>query len=201
MSSQAKTFITEEEYLAIERKAQIKSEYFAGEIFALAGASRQHNRIVTNLVTGLDNQLKERPCNVYSSDLRVKINKSGLYTYPDVVVTCGEELFSDENRDVLLNPFVIIEVLSDSTEAYDRGEKFEHYQQVDSLLEYLLVAQHSYRVEQYVKQNNKSWLYSELHELQDIIKMGSIECHLTVKDIYDKVDLEQHPKKTFHRVP
>ncbi|MGA9995324.1 MAG: Uma2 family endonuclease, partial [Pyrinomonadaceae bacterium] len=87
MSSQAKTFITEEEYLALERKAQIKSEYFAGEVFALAGASRQHNRIVTNLVVGLDNQLKQRPCNVYSSDLRIKINKSGLYTYPDVVVT------------------------------------------------------------------------------------------------------------------
>ncbi|MGB9178541.1 MAG: Uma2 family endonuclease [Pyrinomonadaceae bacterium] len=201
MSSQAKTFITEEEYLALERKAQTKSEYFAGEVFALAGASRQHNRIVTNLVVGLDNQLKERPCNVYSSDLRIKINKSGLYTYPDVVVTCGEELFSDESKDALLNPTVIIEVLSDSTEAYDRGEKFEHYQQVDSLLEYLLVSQHSYRVEQYAKQNNKSWLYLEAHELQDIVRMASIECQLAVKEIYDKVDLEQPPKKLFHRAP
>lgn len=201
MSSQAKTFITEEEYLAAERQAQIRSEYFAGEIFALAGASRQHNRIVTNLVSGLDSQLKERPCNVYSSDLRVKINRSGLHTYPSVVVTCGEELFSDENRDVLLNPLVIIEVLSDSTEVYDRGEKFEHYQQVDSLLEYLLVSQHSYRVEQYAKQSDKNWLYSEAHEVQDIVRMASIECQLSVKDIYDKVDLEQPPKKSFHRLP
>lgn len=201
MSSQAKTFITEEEYLAIERQAQIRSEYFAGEIFALAGASRQHNRIVTNLVSGLDSQLRERPCNVYSSGLRVKINRSGLYTYPDVVVTCGEELFSDENRDALLNPVVIIEVLSDSTEAYDRGEKFEHYQQVDSLLEYLLVSQHSHRVEQYAKQNNKSWLYSESHELQEIVRLDSIECRLAVKDIYHKVNLEQPSQKLFHRLP
>jgi Uma2 family endonuclease len=91
--------------------------------------------------------------------------------------------------------------LSDSTEAYDRGEKFEHYQQVDSLLEYLLVSQHSYRVEQYAKQNGKNWLYSEAHELRDIVRMASIECHLSVKDIYDKVDLEQPPKKSFHRLP
>jgi Uma2 family endonuclease len=191
--------ITEEEYLAIERKAETKSEYWAGEMFALAGASRQHNRIVSNLVIGLGVQLKERPCNVYSSDLRVKINKTGLYTYPDVVVTCGKEIFSDKHNDVLLNPIVIIEVLSDSTEAYDRGEKFKHYQQIESLIEYLLVAQNSCSVEQYVRQDKKSWLYSEAHNLEDIIKIQSIECQLTLRDIYDKVSLPQPTDKSLHR--
>jgi len=200
MSSQPQSFITEEEYLAIERGAETKSEYFAGGMFARAGASRRHNRIVTNLVTSLDSQLKERPCNVYSSDLRVRINKTGLYTYPDVVVTCGEELFSDEHHDVLLNPKVIIEVLSDSTEAYDRGEKFEHYQQVESLAEYLLVSQHACRVERYLRQDQKSWLYSEAHEPEESIEIESIECLLALRDVYDKVDLAQSPDRSLHRL-
>ncbi|HEV7860715.1 MAG TPA: Uma2 family endonuclease [Pyrinomonadaceae bacterium] len=200
MSSQPQSFITEEEYLAIERGAETKSEYFAGAMFALAGASRRHNRIVTNLVTSLDSQLKERPCNVYSSNLRVRINQTGLYTYPDVVVTCGEEMFSDEHHDVLLNPQVIIEVLSDSTEAYDRGEKFEHYQQVESLAEYLLVSQHACRVEKYLRQDQKSWLYSEAHEVEERIEIESIACLLALRDVYDKVDLARSPDRSLHRL-
>jgi Uma2 family endonuclease len=198
MSSQPQSFVTEEEYLAIERGAETKSEYLAGAMFALAGASRRHNRIVTNLVTNLDSQLKERPRNVYSSDLRVRINKTGLYTYPDVVVTCGEEMFSDEHHDVLLNPQVIIEVLSDSTEAYDRGQKFEHYQQVDSLAEYLLVSQHACRVERYFRQDQKSWLYSEAHGLEESIEIESIACLLALRDVYDKADLAQPPDRSLH---
>lgn len=188
MSLQPDRLLTPEEYLAIERKAEYKSEYFAGEMFALAGANRRHNRIVTNVVVGIDTQLKERPCNVYSSDMRVKVVKTGLYTYPDVVVTCGEELFEDDHKDTLLNPIVIIEVLSESTEAYDRGKKFKHYQQIESLLEYLLVAQDSYGVEKYVRQTGKQWLYSEFHDPEEIIKVQSIGCELVLKDLYSKVE-------------
>lgn len=144
----------------MERRAETKSEYFAGEVFALAGTtrphSRPHNRIKTNLVYSLDTQLRDRPYNVYPSDLRVRV-RTGLYTYPDVVVTCGEEAFADDENDILLNPVVIIEVLSKSTEAYDRGKKFEHYQRLESLVEYLMVAQQPYRVEQYIRQADGSW--------------------------------------------
>ncbi len=187
MSVQPNVRITPEEYLCIERKATNRSEYFAGEIFAMAGASRQHNRIVTNVVVELDNQLKERPCNVYSSDMRVKIISTELYTYPDVVVTCGEEKFADEHNENLLNPLLIVEVLSSSTEAFDRGKKFEHYRQIDSFSEYLLIAQNVCRVEQYFKQNNTQWLYSETRKFEDIVKLYSIECELPLKNIYSKV--------------
>ena len=188
MAFHPKTFLTEEEYLAIERQAEFRSEYFAGEMFAMAGASRRRNRIVTNLVAALDNQLRARPCNVYANDMRVKARSTGLYTYPDVVITCGEESFADEENDVLLNPLVIIEVLSDSTEAYDRGKKFENYQSIASLTEYLLVSQSSQRVEQFVRQNSRNWLYSETHEAGDAIKLQSIECELKLADIYLKVE-------------
>lgn len=188
MSSNPKTLLTEEEYLAIERQAEFRSEYFAGEVFAMAGASRRHNRIVTNLVTALDNQLRARPCNVYSNDMRVKVKSTGLFTYPDVVLTCGEERFADKENDVLLNPLVIIEVLSDSTEAYDRGKKFENYQSIESLKEYLLVSQDSQRVEQFVRQSGRNWIYSEAHEPGETIKIQSIECELKLEDIYLKVE-------------
>jgi Uma2 family endonuclease len=188
MSSNPKTFLTEEEYLTVERQAEFRSEYFAGEMFAMAGASRRHNRIVTNLVVALDSQLRARPCNVYSNDMRVKAQNTGLFTYPDVVVTCGEERFADGANDVLLNPLVIIEVLSDSTEAYDRGKKFENYQSIESLKEYLLVSQNSQRVEQFVRQSSKNWIYSESHELSEAILIQSIEGELKLEDIYLKVE-------------
>ncbi|HEV2762724.1 MAG TPA: Uma2 family endonuclease [Pyrinomonadaceae bacterium] len=188
MSSNPKTLLTEEEYLAIERQAEFRSEYFAGEMFAMVGASLRHNRIVTNLVARLDEQLREGPCNVYSTDLRVKVQNTGLYTYPDVVVTCGEAKLADAWNDTLLNPLVIIEVLSDSTEAYDRGKKFENYQSIESLREYLLVSQHSRRIEQFVRQPGKSWLYSEAHEPGEVVRIQSVECELRLEEIYRKVE-------------
>src|ERR1051325_5141739 len=130
MSYQRKTLLTPEEYLAIERKSEVKHEYFAGEMFAMVGASKWHNLIAANVIRVLGNQLLDRPCNVYPSDMRVKARATGMYTYPDVVVACAEEQFDDAERDTLLNPVVIIEVLSESTEAYDRGRKFEHYQSI-----------------------------------------------------------------------
>ena len=188
MSSDPKTFLTEEEYLAIERLAEFRSEFYNGEMFALAGASRRHNRIVTNLVTALDNQLRDRPCNVYSSDMRVRVTSTGLFTYPDVVVTCGEEDFADDEQDTLLNPLVIFEVLSDSTEAYDRGKKFEHYQNIDSLSTYVLVAQEAPRIERYVRQEGgRAWVYTETHEADALVGIEAIGCELGLEDVYAKV--------------
>ena len=181
--------LTPDEYLAIEREAAYKSEYMSGKMLAMAGASRSHNRIVTNLVAKLDNQLEARPCNVYSSDMRVRVPETITYTYPDVVVTCGEESFADENFDVLLNPIVIIEVLSKSTEAYDRGVKFQHYQQIPSLAAYLLVSQERYHVEMYVRQSDKLWLYSAASDPEEVITLASINCQLSLQEIYAKVKM------------
>jgi len=188
VSSDPKMLLTEEEYLAVERRAEFRSEFHGGEMFAMAGASRRHNRIVTNLVTALDNQLRQRPCNVYSNDMRVKVPNTGLFTYPDLVVTCGEEMFADDGQDTLLNPLVIIEVLSDSTEAYDRGKKFEHYQSIDSLSTYVLVAQDARRIEQYVRQEGgRTWIYAEAHEADAVVRIEAIACDLKLEDIYAKV--------------
>jgi Uma2 family endonuclease len=186
MSSQTKTLLTPEEYLAIERKAEVRSEYYAGEMFAMSGASREHNLIVANLTRRLMEQMDGQPCELYPVDMRVRIPATGLYTYPDVVV-CGEPQFEDDHVDTLLNPIVLIEVLSPSTEAYDRGKKFEHYQQIPSLVEYLLIAQEPCRVAQFVRQGAAQWLYSEAHQLENVLNLSSIGCALTLKDIYARL--------------
>jgi Uma2 family endonuclease len=187
MTSQPKNRLTPEEYLAIERSAEFKSEYHAGEMFAMAGASRQHNLIVSSVIRLLGNQLLERDCNVYPGDMRIKIARTGKYTYPDVAVVCGEERFEDEHKDTLLNPIVIIEVLSDTTEAYDRGKKFENYQYITSLSEYILVAQEPYRIERYLRQDDKTWTYSEFHQPEDTVQMDTVGCKLSLKEVYLKV--------------
>ena len=187
MSSQSKILLTPEEYLAIERRAETKSEYFAGEMFAMVGASRRHNLIAANIIRVLGNQLLDKPCHVYPSDMRVKVNATGKYTYPDVVVACEEEKFDDALNDTLLNPVVIVEVLSESTEAYDRGEKFEHYQYIESLKDYLLVSQSPYRIEHYVRQGKRDWRYSEYHDVDEVVKLNIIGAELALKDVYAKV--------------
>ena len=145
--------MTPEEYLETERKAETKSEYFAGEVFAMAGAGESHNVIVANVIIGLGTQLRGRPCKVYPSDMRVQVAPTGLFTYPDVVVVCGEPKFLDEKRDTLLNPTLLVEVLSDSTEAYDRGQKFEHYRQIESLQEYVLISPAAPKLERFLRQD------------------------------------------------
>lgn len=147
MSTQANPQYTPQQYLAMERESQQKNEYVNGEIFAMDGASDRHNLIVGNVFASLHNQMKGKPCKVYSSDMRVKISSIGMYTYPDIVALCGETGFDDEQRDTLLNPTVIIEVLSKSTEGYDRGEKFAHYRKMDSLKEYALISQDKMSIE------------------------------------------------------
>jgi Uma2 family endonuclease len=194
LSEAPKTLLTSEEYLAIERKAEYKSEYFAGEMFAMAGASKRHNLIVSNMIRILGTQLLDRDCNVYNSDMRVKIEKFDKYTYPDVVVAGEEERFEDDQEDTLLNPLVIVEVLSGSTEAYDRGKKFEYYQSIPSFVEYLLVSQTTYRVEQYIRQDGRKWTYSAFYSEDDTIQISAIECHLVLKDVYAKVQIQPFKK-------
>ena len=188
MSVHHKTLLSPEDYLTIERQAAAKSEYLAGEIFSMAGASERHNLIVANLVGEFRSQLKQRPCKVYPSDMRVKIQSSGLYTYPDVVVICAEPEFEDDHKDTLLNPTLIVEVLSESTEAYDRGKKFEHYRSLKSLSDYVLVAQDGARVEHFVRQADGTWLFSAHNNLQDTLELPSVYCALPLHEIYDKVE-------------
>ncbi len=189
VSLQTKSRLTPQEYLTLERSAASKSEYINGEMFAMVGASESHNLIVANTVAELRQQLKKRPCKVYPSDMRVKVSQTELYTYPDVVVVCGAARFDDEQKDTLLNPTVIIEVLSDSTEGYDRGKKFEHYRKLESLSEYVLIAQSRYHIECYHRQADHQWLLAETDNLQEIIQLRSIDCGLVLAEVYDKVEI------------
>ena len=193
LSSQPKTFLTPEEYLDLERRAEVKSEYYQGEMFAMAGASLPHNVLAMNLAAILHAQLRRRPCQVYPSDLRVRVGATGLYTYPDVSVVCGEPQLADQHADTLLNPNFIAEVLSPSTEGYDRGRKFEHYRTIESLAEYLLVAQDRVHVDLYTRQQEGRWVLSEASRLEDALELRSIGCHLALADLYEKVDLSGPP--------
>jgi len=179
--------LTVAEYLERERRSEGKSEFLNGEIFAMTGASRPHNLISLNVGAELRVQLKQRPCEVYVSDMRVKVSVTGLYTYPDVVVACGEPTFEDAEVDTLLNPVLLVEVLSRTTADYDRGEKFEHYRRLPSLREYLLVAQHRRQVMQYVRQADNAWLLTETGESGDSLYLPSLDCHLLLAEVYAKV--------------
>jgi Uma2 family endonuclease len=156
---------------------------------------------VANVIRVLGNQLLESPCNVYPSDMRLKIPRTGRYTYPDVVVACAEEQFEDEHRDTLLNPVVIIEVLSDSTEAYDRGKKFEEYQRIESLVEYILIAPDHHSVERYVRQDHRTWIYLVFQSLENIVPLSTIGCQLVLQDVYIKVDMQLSMPTTTEREP
>ena len=188
MSSVPKRRLSPGEYLAIERKAEFKSEYFDGEMFSMSGASREHNLIGWNIGGELRPQLRDRDCEAYIGDMRVKVSSTGLYTYPDVVVVCGERQFEDAEVDTLLNPKVLFETLSKSTEGYDRGKKSEHYRSIPSLAEYVLIAQDKPHVEHYVRQPDNQWLLSETDRLEDTILLPSIQCTLRVAEIYLKIE-------------
>lgn len=189
MSTQARRILSPEEYLAFERAADFRSEYLAGETFAMAGASPRHALIVTNLVTALDRQLGDRSWIVFSTDVRLRVTPTGLFTYPDVMVACSELCFADEHRDTLLNPVVIVEVLSKSTKDYDRGSKFAHYRALESLQVYLLVEQEHPHVELYLRQGDGRWMLSETDRLDDVLDLVPIGCRLSVAELYRKVDL------------
>ncbi len=177
---------TAQEYLAWERLQPTKHEFFQGEIFAMAGATREHNLLVGNVVAELRNALRKKPCEVYPSDMRSNIPATGLYTYPDAVVVCGKPEFADEAHDTLLNPKVLVEVLSESSESYDRGKKFEQYRSVASFSEYVLVAQDQVLVEHFSRQPDGSWLLREARA-GGRITLPSIDCTIEVDEIYLKV--------------
>ena len=185
----ARTYLTPEEYIATERKATLKSEYLSGEIVAMSGASDTHNLITMNVATGLYNQLAEQGCRVYASDMRVGIEEGASYFYPDIAVTCDKPRFEDDVFDTLINPQVVIEVLSDSTANYDRGEKFRRYRQLESLQEYLLISQDQVHVEHYLRQG-KQWILSEFSALENVLPLVSIEAELSLNQIYRFVEFE-----------
>jgi Uma2 family endonuclease len=193
MSTVAKTLLTPEQYLEIERKAEFRSEYYNGEMFAMAGAADSHSLIVTNLTAEFSQQLRKRPCFTYSHDMRVRVSATGLYTYPDVMVVCGERQFLDDRRDNLLNPAVIVEVLSPSTEAYDRGRKFENYRSIESLREYLMVSSESIGAELYTRQPDGRWMLTAASRLEDVLEIESIDCRLALADVYEKVEPVEPP--------
>ena len=187
-----KKYISPEEYLAMERNSLEKHEYFDGDVFLMAGTSEEHANISSNINISLGTQLKKRPCKSYQSDLRVHIPATGLYTYPDVIVVCGKpQLLEDAYLDTLLNPDLIVEVLSPSTADYDKGTKFDHYRTIDSLKEYVLVWQDKKRVARYTKQTDGSWTLNDFIGEEAEIVLNSISCKLLMEDIYDKVDFDE----------
>lgn len=185
----ARTYLTPEEYIAAERKATLKSEYLNGEIVAMSGASLAHNLITVNTVTQLYNQLTEGRCRVFTGDMRVGISTGVSYFYPDVTVVCDKPRFEDDVFDTLINPQIVIEVLSDSTESYDRGEKFARYRQLESLQEYILISQDQVQVEHYLRQG-KQWILSEFSAIEDVLPLASIDAELSLGQIYRFVELE-----------
>jgi Uma2 family endonuclease len=193
MASAAKPrYITPEEYLAFDRNSPIKNEYYDGNIYpmiepirGMAGASFTHNQIFSNLFGGLHGQLKGSPCQIYGSDFRVLADRS--YTYPDLVAVCGECRFSDGQFDILLNPTLLVEILSPSTESWDRGGKFEHYKRLESLREYVLIAQDRMRVELFTRQGDE-WIPTILERPDDVLQLASIGCAVPLAEIYARVE-------------
>ncbi|MCG3197883.1 MAG: hypothetical protein GHCLOJNM_02377 [bacterium] len=181
---------TPEEYLALEREAQSKSEYYAGEVFAMSGATEAHVLIVGNVFAKIHAKLMGRSCKVYMSDMRVKVSETGMYTYPDLSALRGEPRFEDNLHDTLLNPTVLIEVLSKSTESYDRGARFGHYRAIESLQEYVLVSQESPRVELFTRQPRGGWLLTDAIGLEASLRIASLDCDLPLAEVYDKVTFE-----------
>ncbi|MDQ2712170.1 MAG: Uma2 family endonuclease [Acidobacteriota bacterium] len=188
MATVAVPHMSPEEYLERERHAETKSEYLRGEVFAMAGGTPNHALISANVAGELRQQLRERPCRVYSSDLRLCVNASGLYTYPDVMVICGDPVFGDSRTDTVTNPIAMIEVLSESTKSYDRGDKFHYYRTLPSLMEYLTVAQDQIHVEHWVRQVTGQWLFTEVSDAVTSLRLPSLDVQLRVADIYEKAE-------------
>ena len=189
--SQEKNKMTPREYLTRERSSfDIKHEFFNGEIFAMVGAGRNHNRINVNLTRELGNDFKANQfaCDLFSNDMRVKIEDS--YAYPDIVIFCGDAKFEDNEFDTLTNPVIIMEILSDSTEAFDRGDKFAYYRAFPTLKEYILISQKKIRVEQFILRDDNKWEYRSYEGTNLVLNMESIQCELPLSEIYLNVKFE-----------
>ncbi len=190
---QVKHKMTPEEYLAFERNSEVRHEYFDGELFAMVGATKSHNLININIAGELRNRFvaDDSACRVFSNDMRVGIQETGQYTYPDIAVVCGDIDFEDRKLDTLLNPVIIVEILSSSTEAFDRGDKFAFYRRIPSLREYVLVSQKKCRVEKYMRSDDGGWIYFSYEDVEQTMKIESIHCELSLSEIYRWVDFEE----------
>jgi Uma2 family endonuclease len=190
MPTTAERLFTVEEYLELERAAETRSEYLQGLIVAMSGASLRHGAISMNLSGLLHAQLRGRPCRAFAADMRVQVAEADFFTYPNLVVVCEEPKLSDAHHDTLLNPTVLIEILSPSTADYDRGRKFEYYRHLASLREYVLIAQDRVHVEHYTRQDDGSWRLTETDDPNAEIDLPSIDCTLRLAEVYEKVPLE-----------
>jgi Uma2 family endonuclease len=195
MSAAPRRLLTPQEYLAQERLADFRSEYYRGEVFAMAGASYEHTLIKDNVAGETRTLLKDGPCRVLTSDMRVKVVATGLYTYPDIVIVCEELHFEDDVFDTLLNPRALVEVLSDSTEKYDRGAKAAQYRQIPSLQEYVFIAQDQMRVERYVRQPNGTWVLTEFSDATGAFEFGSVPVRIPLAEVYRGVKLPESPRR------
>jgi Uma2 family endonuclease len=194
MTAQPVPQLSFEDWLAIERAAEDqRSEFVAGEVFAMTGATEQHNLIVANVVRELGIALKPKPCRVYPSDLKVRIEADNVGTYPDAMVICGERAFHDNRRDVVTNPTLIVEVLSESSEAYDRGDKFAHYRTLPSLQAYLLLSQERVQAELFVRQPDGTWKMLALDDPAERIPLAVFDAELNLGELYDKVEFAARP--------
>ncbi len=183
-------YISPEEYLAEERKGTEKHEYYRGEIFAMSGASKEHNEVYSNVFTDIGYKLKGKGCKPYGSDFRVHIPKNTLYTYPDIIIVCGKPELTDEKSDTLTNPSVIIELLSKSTRNYDKGEKFTLYRDIDSLKEYILIDTEKIHVEKHVRQADNSWQLTDYKQMKNSFTIESVQISLSLKDVYEGVSFK-----------
>lgn len=186
--TQPTTLLTPEEYLAAERAAETRSEYVNGVVCPMTGANVNHIRIVRNLTLILGPALEDGACELLPTEMKVRLPDSQKFFYPDITVVCGEMQFHDKRRDIILNPTLVIEVLSESTEAFDRGEKFQSYQRIDSFREYVLIAQAPPLVEQFVRQDDGSWIYTSVAGRENSLTLSTVNCQLRLDAIYKRVD-------------
>jgi Uma2 family endonuclease len=203
MAAHPRPHLSLDAYTEIETSTGLKHEYYRGSVYAMTGASPRHNLTVANVIALLHTQLRGRACTVYPSDLRIKVEQTGLYTYPDISVICGELRLDSAKRDTATNPTVLVEVLSPSTRDYDRGTKFQHYRAIDTLREYIVISQDAPHIEQYIRQDSDQWLLREFELPEQIVALDSIGCTIDLQGVYEKVvfpssgtdqpDSELHP--------
>ncbi len=188
MQKPAKKYFTREEYLAFEETAEYKSEYYRGEIFAMAGASIDHNRIVSNLNMNLNQRLLKKNCEAFMSDMRLQVEPKDLFTYPDIMVICGKPQFYENRNDTITNPLIIFEILSESTKNYDRGEKFEFYRAIPTLKEYVIIDQYKIHVEQFSIGDAGKWVLTEYNDIHNELKLATVDLTIPLETIYSRVE-------------
>ncbi|MBL7092682.1 Uma2 family endonuclease [candidate division KSB1 bacterium] len=195
MQQLEKKYYTPEEYLELEETAEYKSEYYQGEIFAMSGATANHNFISGNLLTGLNNAQKTHKCFSFTNDMRLWINAKNLFTYPDFMIVCGKLEYYTNRKDTITNPLIIIEVLSDSTKNYDRGEKFVFYRSIPTFQEYIIIDQYSVYIEHFFIETKKQWLLIEYNDINSILKFSKIDFQIPLKDVYNLIEFDNAKRR------